>query len=61
LAIAADEVRSKLKQQGITASSDAWQQVLGLNSLIELLRQGKSQEAKEIMLTRLKTLEQNKP
>jgi siroheme synthase-like protein len=61
LAIVADEVRSKLKQQGITASSDAWQQVLGLNSLIELLRQGKSQEAKEIMLTRLKTLEQNKP
>ena len=61
LAIAADEVRSKLKQQGITASSDAWQQVLGLNSLIELLRQGKNQEAKEIMLTRLKTLEQNKP
>ena len=61
LAIIADEVRSKLKQQGITASSDAWQQVLSLNSLIELLRQGKNQEAKEIMLTRLKTLEQNKP
>jgi siroheme synthase-like protein len=61
LAIIADEVRSKLKQQGITASSDAWQQVLSLNSLIELLRQGKNQEAEEIMLTRLKTLEQNKP
>jgi precorrin-2 dehydrogenase/sirohydrochlorin ferrochelatase len=61
LAIVADEVRSKLKQQGITASTDAWQQVLGLNSLIELLRQGKNQEAEEIMLTRLKTLEQNKP
>jgi len=61
LAIIADEVRSKLKQQGITASSDAWQQVLSLNSLIELLRQGKNQQAKEIMLTRLKTLEQNKP
>jgi precorrin-2 dehydrogenase/sirohydrochlorin ferrochelatase len=61
LAIIADEVRSKLKQQGITASSDAWQQVLSLNSLTELLRQGKNQEAEEVMLTQLKTLEQNKP
>ncbi|MBM3141445.1 MAG: bifunctional precorrin-2 dehydrogenase/sirohydrochlorin ferrochelatase [Chloroflexi bacterium] len=61
LAVVADEVRSKLKQQGITVSSDAWQEVLSLNSLMELLRQGKNQEAKEIMLTRLKTLEQNKP
>ncbi len=61
LAVVADEVRSELKQQGITVSSDAWQEVLSLNSLMELLRQGKNQEAKEIMLTRLKTLEQNKP
>jgi siroheme synthase-like protein len=61
LAIVADEVRSKLKRQGITASSDAWQQVLSLNSIIELLRQGKNQEAEKLMLTRLKTLEQNKP
>ena len=61
LAVIADEVRSNLKQQGITASSDAWQEVLSLNSLMELLRQGKNREAKEIMLTKLKTLEQNKP
>jgi siroheme synthase-like protein len=61
LAVIADEVRYKLKQQGITASSNAWQEVLSLNSLMDLLRQGKNQEAKEIMLARLKTLEQNKP
>jgi siroheme synthase-like protein len=61
LAVVADEARSELKQQGITISSDTWQQVLSLNSLIELLRQGKNQEAKEIMVTRLKTLERNKP
>jgi siroheme synthase-like protein len=61
LALVADEVRSKLKRQGITASSDAWQQVLSLNSLIELLRQGKKQEAEKLILTRLKTTEQNKP
>src|SRR4030042_2038411 len=61
LAVVTEEVRSKLKQQGITASSDAWQQVLSLDSIIELLRQGKNQEAKELMLTQLKTLEHNKP
>ena len=61
LAVIADEVRSELKQQGITASSDAWQEVLSSNSLMELLKQGKNREAKEIMLTRLKTPEQNKP
>ena len=61
LTIVAEKVRSTLKQQGITASNDAWQQVLSLNSLIELLRQGKNQEAEELMLTRLKTTEQNKP
>jgi len=61
LAIVADEVRSDLKQEGITVSSDAWQEVLSLNSLMELLRQGKNRDVKEIMLTRLKTLEQNKP
>jgi siroheme synthase-like protein len=60
LAVVADEVRSQLKQQGITASSDAWQKVLSLNSLMELLGQGKNREAKEIMLKRLKTLAQNK-
>ncbi|MBM4445789.1 MAG: bifunctional precorrin-2 dehydrogenase/sirohydrochlorin ferrochelatase [Chloroflexi bacterium] len=58
LAMLADEIRSELKQDGITASSDAWQEVLNLNSLIELLRHGKNREAKEIMLKKLKTLEQ---
>jgi len=58
LALVADEVRSELKQQGITVSGDAWQQVLNLNSLIELLRRGKNQQAKEIMLSKLKILEQ---
>ena len=58
LALLADEVRSELKQQGITVSGDAWQEVLNLNSLIELLRRGKNREAKEIMLKKLKILEQ---
>ncbi len=58
LALVADEVRSELKQQGITVSGDTWQKVLDLNSLIELLRRGKNQQAREIMLSKLKILEQ---
>lgn len=61
LALIADEVRSELKQHGVTADSNVWQEVLSLNSLIELLRQGRSQEAKEIMLAKLKATEQIKP
>ncbi len=60
LALIADEVRAELKQQGIAANSDAWQQVLNSNSLIELLKQGKTQEAKKVMLNKLKSLEQEK-
>lgn len=61
LAILADEIRSELKQQRVTVSNDVWQEVLNLNSLIELVRRGKNREAKEIMLNKLKMLEQKKP
>ena len=60
LAVIANEVRTELKQRGITVSGDDWQEVLNLNSLIELIRRHKNNEAKEIMLTRLKTLGQRK-
>lgn len=55
LAVIASEVRSELKQRGITVSGDNWQEVLNLNSLIELIKRGKNKEAKEVMLTRFKT------
>jgi siroheme synthase-like protein len=61
LAIIANEVRNELKQRGVTVSGDDWQEVLNLNSLIELIRRGKNQEAREIMLSKLKTLQQRKP
>ena len=61
LAVIASEVRSELKQRGIFTSSDDWQEVLNLNSLIELIKRGKKKEAREIMLTRLKTQGQRKP
>ena len=61
LALIADEVRTELKQHGVTVDSDVWQEVLSLNSLIELLRQGRNQEAKEIMLAKLRAMEQGRP
>jgi siroheme synthase-like protein len=61
LAVIANEVRNELKQRGVTVSGDDWQEVLNLNSLIELIRRGKNQEAREIMLTKLKTLQRRKP
>jgi siroheme synthase-like protein len=60
LAVIASEVRSELKERGILVSSDDWQEVLNLNSLVELIRRHKNREAKEIMLTRLKILGQRK-
>jgi siroheme synthase-like protein len=56
LAVIASEVRSELKQREIIVSGDDWQEVLNLNSLIELIKRGKNKEAREIMLSRLKTL-----
>jgi siroheme synthase-like protein len=61
LAIIANDVRSELKQRGITVSGDDWQKVLNLNSLIELIKRGKYKEASEIMLARLKILGRRKP
>ena len=61
LALIASDIRSELKERGITVSSDDWQEVLNLNSLIELIKRRKNQEARKIMLTRLKTLGQRKP
>jgi precorrin-2 dehydrogenase len=56
LAVIANEARTEIKQLDITVKSEDWQEVLNLNSLIELIKRGKSKEAKEIMLTKLKTL-----
>lgn len=61
LALLAGEVRHELKQQGVTVSNDAWQEILDLHPLIELLKYGKTQEAKEIMLRKLKALGETMP
>jgi siroheme synthase-like protein len=60
LALIANDVRTELKQRGITVRGEDWQKVLGLNSLIELIKRGKNKEAREIILSRLKALGQGK-
>ena len=61
LALLANEVRHELKQQGVTVGNDAWQEVLDLHPLIELLKYGKRHEAKEIMLRKLKAVGEAMP
>jgi siroheme synthase-like protein len=56
LAVIAEDVRGELKQLGVKVSGDDWQEVLNLNSLIELIKRGKNKETGEIMLAKLKTL-----
>lgn len=61
LAQIASEVRLELKQQGIMVDNDAWQEVLDLGSLSNLIRDGRNQEAKDIILNNLKTSKGKKP
>jgi siroheme synthase-like protein len=48
------EVRSELKQQGITVDSDTWQDTLDLDWLIRMIRTGQSDKAKATLLKNLK-------
>ncbi len=50
LALLLSEVRSELKQRMIKVSSEAWQQALDLDMLLELLRSGQRDEAKRRLL-----------
>ena len=47
LASLAAEVRSELKQEGVTVPADVWQEALDLDTLLELLRSGRRDEAKQ--------------
>lgn len=46
LASLVEEVRSELRQRGITIPGEAWQRALDLEPLLEMLRQGHRDEAK---------------
>ncbi len=48
------DVRAKIKRQGIKVDSNTWQKALDLDLLISLLKQGKVQEARAILVNSLK-------
>ena len=54
LALLVNEVRTKLQQKGIKLSSDAWQDALDLDIMVDLLRKGDSSKARSLLLNRLK-------
>lgn len=58
LAETVSEVRNQLRQEGIALANEAWQEVLRLDALTSLLREDKVQEAKDIMLDKLRKLGQ---
>jgi siroheme synthase-like protein len=54
LARLVDEVRSDLKRRGTSADAEAWQTALDVDSLLGLLRQGKTAEARNLLVKNLK-------
>ncbi len=54
LALLIDEVRTELKEQGIKVDGNAWQKVLDLDLLCDMLRKGDNEKARAILLDNLK-------
>jgi hypothetical protein len=55
-----NEVRSELKRRGVTVHGDDWQEALDLDLLVEMIRAGRTEEAKAILLHNLSKLEKGK-
>ncbi len=55
LAVLVNEVRTEIRQRGIKVNSEDWQTALDLDLLTALLKQGKSEQAKAILLENLVT------
>lgn len=51
------EVRSELKRSGVTVHGDDWQEVLDIDSLVEMIRSDQTEEVKAILLRNLSKLE----
>ena len=56
LALLVSEVRSELKRRGITVESDDWQEVLDLDSLIDMVQAGRIEEVRATLLINLEKL-----
>lgn len=52
--------RNQLKMEGILLTGEDWQEALNLNSLTRLLKQRKDQEAKDVLLSKLRKLGRKK-
>jgi len=52
-----NEVRSELISRGVTVHGDDWQEALDLDSLVEMIRAGRAEEVKTILLHNLNKLE----
>lgn len=50
LTLLIEEVRKELKQKGIVAKSDVWQQALNLDLLLELVKSGQKEKAKKFVI-----------
>ena len=53
LALLVSEVRSELKRRGIKVGSDDWQEVLDPDWLIDMVRAGRTDEVRAVLLTNL--------
>jgi len=54
LVIVAEEARGRVKKQGLKVSSRDWQEAIDLDSMIALIRKGRSAEAVEALFERLR-------
>ncbi|MFC1989328.1 bifunctional precorrin-2 dehydrogenase/sirohydrochlorin ferrochelatase [Chloroflexota bacterium] len=50
------EVRAEARQQNIKVDGNGWQEALDLDLLIELLKRGDKEKAKDILISNLKTI-----
>ncbi len=48
-----EEVRTEVRRQKISVKASQWQEALDIDSLLPLLKEGKFQQAKELILTKL--------
>jgi precorrin-2 dehydrogenase/sirohydrochlorin ferrochelatase len=58
LALLVDEVRTEIKSQGIRVDGEDWQKALDLDLLIDLLKKGGRERARDILLGNLKTIQE---
>ncbi len=56
LARLVSEVRAEAKQQKIEVDGSGWQEALNLELLIELLRRGEKEKARDVLISNLKTI-----